>query len=87
MNLLVQRNIPVTFTNPAAAVINDTIEPAVRAADHEGDPGACAGKTEPPAIPATSNRDPSAEIDAPLPPPSTRQFRNQQKKGITNGKQ
>jgi POTRA domain, FtsQ-type len=29
LNLLVQRNIPVTFTKPAAAVINDTIEPAV----------------------------------------------------------
>ena len=29
LNLLAQRNIPVTFTSPAAAVINDTIEPAV----------------------------------------------------------
>jgi hypothetical protein len=29
VNLLVQRNIPVTFAEPAAAVINDTIEPAV----------------------------------------------------------
>jgi cell division septal protein FtsQ len=29
VNLLVQRNIPVTFTKPAAAVINDTIEPPV----------------------------------------------------------
>jgi cell division septal protein FtsQ len=28
VNLLVQRNIPVTFTKPAAAVINDTIDPA-----------------------------------------------------------
>ena len=27
VNLLVQRNIPVTFTKPAAAVINDTIDP------------------------------------------------------------
>ncbi len=27
-NLLVQRNIPVTFTKSAAAVINDTIDPA-----------------------------------------------------------
>src|SRR5207249_10775620 len=26
---LVQRNIPVTFVQPAASVINDTIEPAV----------------------------------------------------------
>ena len=28
VNLVVQRNIPVTFTKPAAAVINDTIDPA-----------------------------------------------------------
>ncbi len=28
VNLLVQRNIPVTFAEPPAAVINDTIEPA-----------------------------------------------------------
>jgi cell division septal protein FtsQ len=29
VNLLVQRNIPVTFAEPATTVINDTIEPAV----------------------------------------------------------
>ena len=29
LNLVAQRNIPVTFTSPAAAVINDTLEPAV----------------------------------------------------------
>src|SRR5439155_835432 len=29
VNLLVQRNIPVTFAEPPATVINDTIEPAV----------------------------------------------------------
>jgi cell division septal protein FtsQ len=29
LNLVTQRNIPVTFTSPAAAVINDTLEPAV----------------------------------------------------------
>jgi hypothetical protein len=29
LNLVAQRNIPVTFTSPATAVINDTIEPAV----------------------------------------------------------
>ena len=29
VNLLVQRNIPVTFATPPAAVINDTIEPPV----------------------------------------------------------
>src|SRR5947208_12853162 len=29
VNLVPQRNIPVTFTSPAAAVINDTVEPAV----------------------------------------------------------
>jgi hypothetical protein len=30
VNLVAQRNIPVTFTSPAASVINDTIEPAVQ---------------------------------------------------------
>jgi cell division protein FtsQ len=30
VNLLVQRNIPVTFTKPAATVINDTIDPPVQ---------------------------------------------------------
>jgi hypothetical protein len=29
LNLVAERNIPVTFTSPAAAVINDTIEPPV----------------------------------------------------------
>ena len=29
LNLVAQRNVPVTFTSPAAAVINDTVEPAV----------------------------------------------------------
>jgi hypothetical protein len=29
LNLVAQRNIPVTFTSPATEVINDTIEPAV----------------------------------------------------------
>ncbi|HEY4272605.1 MAG TPA: FtsQ-type POTRA domain-containing protein [Candidatus Udaeobacter sp.] len=29
LNLVAQRNIPVTFTSAAAAVINDTIEPAI----------------------------------------------------------
>lgn len=29
LNLVAQRNIPVTFSSPAAAVINDTIEPAM----------------------------------------------------------
>src|SRR5207245_8182651 len=29
VNLVVQRNIPVTFAEPPASVINDTIEPAV----------------------------------------------------------
>jgi hypothetical protein len=29
LNLIAQRNIPVTFSSPAAAVINDTLEPAV----------------------------------------------------------
>lgn len=29
LNLVTQRNIPVTFTSPAADVINDTLEPAI----------------------------------------------------------
>jgi hypothetical protein len=29
VNLLVQRNIPVTFAKPPAAVINDTIDPSM----------------------------------------------------------
>ena len=29
LNLVAQRNIPVTFTSPAADVINDTLEPAI----------------------------------------------------------
>jgi hypothetical protein len=29
LNLVAQRNIPVTFTSPASDVINDTLEPAV----------------------------------------------------------
>jgi hypothetical protein len=29
LNLVAQRNIPVTFTSPAADVINDTLEPPV----------------------------------------------------------
>ena len=29
LNLVAQRNIPVTFTKPAADVINDTVEPAI----------------------------------------------------------
>ena len=30
LNLVAQRNVPVTFSSPAAAVINDTLEPAVQ---------------------------------------------------------
>jgi cell division septal protein FtsQ len=29
LNLVAQRNIPVTFTSPAAEIINDTLEPAI----------------------------------------------------------
>ena len=43
LNLLVQRNIPVTFAPRPVAVINDTIEPAVGTANSEGDPGASFG--------------------------------------------
>ena len=42
VNLLVQRNIPVTFAKPAAEVINDTIDPAGNAAHYESDAGASA---------------------------------------------
>ena len=62
LNLVAQRNIPVTFTSPAAAVINDTLEPACRAADHESNPGARAGKPRSPGFRQTRNWILSAEI-------------------------
>src|SRR5881392_2810361 len=49
VNLLVQRNIPVTFAEPAAAVINDTIEPAVEPRIMKAIPVRAPEKPAPPA--------------------------------------
>jgi cell division protein FtsQ len=66
VNLLVQRNIPVTFAESPAAVINDTIEPAVeprimkaipvRASEKAGAPPAKASGGSPPIPKATSSQ-------------------------------
>jgi cell division septal protein FtsQ len=49
LNLLVQRNIPVTFAEPPAAVINDTIAPAVEPRIMKAIPVRASEKTAPPA--------------------------------------
>jgi cell division septal protein FtsQ len=49
VNLLVQRNIPVTFTEPPAAIINDTIAPAVEPRIMKAIPVAAPEKTAAPA--------------------------------------
>src|SRR6058998_4157289 len=49
VNLLVQRNIPVTFVEPAASVINDTIEPAVEPRIMKAIPVRAPEKPAPPA--------------------------------------
>ena len=49
VNLLVQRNIPVTFAEPPAAIINDTIAPAVEPRIMKAIPVAVPEKTAPPA--------------------------------------
>ncbi|MFZ0915734.1 MAG: hypothetical protein WAN04_02475, partial [Candidatus Udaeobacter sp.] len=49
VNLLVQRNIPVTFSEPPAAVINDTIAPAVEPRIMKAIPVATPEKTAAPA--------------------------------------
>src|SRR5213083_966935 len=49
VNLLVQRNIPVTFAEPPAAVINDTIEPAVEPRIMKAIPVRAPEKPAPPA--------------------------------------
>ena len=79
LNLVAQRNIPVTFTSPAAAVINDTLEPAVeprimkaipvQAQENRGHQGS--GKQE-----TGSSAPKSRAASTPLP----RAIRNQQKK-------
>src|SRR6266480_1027927 len=49
VNLLVQRNIPVTFAEPPATVINDTIEPAVEPRIMKAIPVRAPEKPAPPA--------------------------------------
>jgi len=56
VNLLVQRNIPMTFAAPPAAVINDTIEPAVEPRILKAIPVHSPAKAAPPASkPRTSS--------------------------------
>ena len=87
LNLVAQRNIPVTFTSPAAAVINDTIQPAVEprimkaipvhapeGRIHQDSRGQHAARSAPKAHPASV--------------PGTKAAGNQQKKGERhNGEQ
>jgi len=87
LNLVAQRNIPVTFTSPAADVINDTLEPAVEprimkaipvhAPENRGhqDSGAQQAGLSPPKAHAGST---------PVPKPSRNQ---QKKKRVNNGEQ
>jgi hypothetical protein len=49
VNLLVQRNIPVTFAEPPQSIINDTIEPAVQPRIMKAIPVHAREKTSPPA--------------------------------------
>ncbi len=49
VNLLVQRNIPVTFAEPPQSIINDTIEPAVEQRIMKAIPVHAREKTAPPA--------------------------------------
>ena len=60
LNLVVQRNIPVTFATPAAAVINDTIEPAVEPQVLKAIPVHAQGKSAPRASNAHRNSAPLA---------------------------
>ena len=60
LNLLVQRNIPVTFTKPAAEVINDTIEPAVEPQILKAIPVRPQAKGAPPASNVRRNSTPLA---------------------------
>src|SRR5436190_10130447 len=87
LNFVAPRNIPVTFTNPAAAVINDTLEPAVeprimkaipvRAQESRGHQDS--GKQE-----TGSSAAKSRAASTPLP----KAIRNQQKKArVKNGEQ
>jgi hypothetical protein len=56
VNLLVQRNIPMTFAKPPAAVINDTIDPSVEPRILKAIPAHQSAKAvPPPAKPRTSS--------------------------------
>jgi len=64
VNLLVQRNIPVTFAKPPAAVINDTIDPSVEPRILKAIPAHQPAKAvQPPAKTRTSSR-PIPEADS-----------------------
>ena len=60
VNLLAQRNIPVTFTKPAAEVINETIKPAEAPRIMKAIPVHAPEKSKPPSSPAQSHASPSA---------------------------
>jgi hypothetical protein len=60
LNLLVQRNIPATFTKPATAIINDTIDPAVQPQILKAIPVRPQAKGAPPASSARRNSTPLA---------------------------
>jgi len=64
VNLLVQRNIPVTFATPPAAVINDTIEPPVEPRILKAIPVHSPAKT---AAPPSKARASSAPTAKPIP--------------------
>ena len=58
VNLLVQRNIPVTFTKPPAVVINDTIDPPAESRILKAIPVHLPSKTAAPPSKAQSNSAP-----------------------------
>ena len=59
VNLLAQRNIPVTFTKPAAEVINETIKPAEAPRIMKAIPVHAPEKTKPSPSSAQSHVNPS----------------------------
>jgi hypothetical protein len=87
LNLVAQRNIPVTFASPAAAVINDTIEPAMQPRIMKAIPVH--------APEARVHQDSGAQQAGPSAPkahadstPVPKEIRNQQKKKrVNNGEQ
>jgi cell division septal protein FtsQ len=60
VNLLAQRNIPVTFTKPAAEVINETIKPAEAPRIMKAIPVHAPEKAKPSSSPTQSHASPSA---------------------------